>query len=1295
MPPPGALQYGPVVELPTSPAPARGRVPSRPVPAPDEPASAPRQPAAGLSRRWSAAWAATAAVLAATTVVIVVLGAGRGPASWVVCFAAIGIAFWALAAAVRFSTGDRRRGWALTAAGLVCTLAGASLDAVAGTAMAPSLGDVAIDAVWLAAMPLFIAGIVVVDRAALRGADAGRIVVDVLVVAIASAIVLEFVVKASPVVDESALDLNVLHGGVTVGGAVAAWLLIQPVIFGRDRLRLTRLLLIGFYVGLAATNTAWMMVAGFPPNPSVALLALMLGLAAMAAAVRPPPPSQPHPPPRGFATAADLVPFLLAAGMGVAVLVTELSGQASALVLFGTLATVGLLLVRQGLLIRSSRQALAGAEARALTDPLTGLGNARAFSDRLRIEVARSARHGMPLGLLLIDVDHLKLVNDTAGHPAGDRLLRGVATQMQELSRTGDVCCRIGGDEFALLAPGSGVAAAEGLAERILAAVAELDARGTLPEPPSVSIGVAVMPEDCANRTELLDFADASLYAAKRSGRGRIGRHDPEATHDLERELERARAALLARESDFRAVFEASLDAMLITDDAGAVLDVNRALTELDGRPRSELLGRRLEDLADPRARPVVESERAEVSTGQGVTGEVDVVLVASGRRVTLEYGATQFAPGRQLIVLRDVTERRAAEAELSRREAENRAVLEALPDLTLRFDRHGVVRGVVATDREFPLALDPHAMPGRSLPELGVPADEAQPVLDQVSATLDGAELTTREYELDWAGRRRHFEARMVPYGQHEVLALVREMTERREAERARAEADERYRLVVETANEGLVLTDGDNCVLFANQRFAEMLEWSPDEIPGTNVMAFVHPEERARHARRLSLARSAITPGRFDLRLVTKSGEPLWVQVSATPFGDDSGAYAGGLTMLTDISTRKRAEEQLRESERRFRGLADAAPMMVWTSQGPDGGLDFVNQRVADFTGRPRDGHWGYGFLAAVHPDDRASLIEAAQQAWRSAAPFELEHRMRRHDGEHRWVLSSASPRFGADGTLVGYVGSALDITERRAAEEELRTSERQFRELADTAPMLIWVSDGPSGGVSFLNRSWLDFTGRTPEQEFGFGWLEGVHPEDKRELLGTAIAAWEIGGPFEVEYRLRRHDGEYRWIVSSGRPRRGPDGELLGYVGSCADITERRRSEARLARLAYADELTGLPNRRLLEERLAALTAGPGPARAMAVLYCGLDRFKLINDGLGGTAADAVLREFADRIAAAAPETALVVRHSGEWSSSCCWTTSSRRAPRRAPWPWLTACTRRSPSRSSPAARRSCSA
>jgi PAS domain S-box-containing protein len=168
----------------------------------------------------------------------------------------------------------------------------------------------------------------------------------------------------------------------------------------------------------------------------------------------------------------------------------------------------------------------------------------------------------------------------------------------------------------------------------------------------------------------------------------------------------------------------------------------------------------------------------------------------------------------------------------------------------------------------------------------------------------------------------------------------------------------------------------------------------------------------------------------------------------------------------------------------------------------------------------------------------------------------------------GKTGFFNATYSPVLGSDGGVVGGIGLIQDITEERRRTAALSETETRFQNMADVSPVLLWMA-GTDSLCNFFNQTWLDFTGRKLEQELGVGWAEGVHVEDFQRCIDTYMAAFNARRRFEMEYRLRRADGEYRWLLDRGAPRFAADGSFAGYIGSCVDITDFKVLENELRR------------------------------------------------------------------------------------------------------------------------------
>lgn len=391
-------------------------------------------------------------------------------------------------------------------------------------------------------------------------------------------------------------------------------------------------------------------------------------------------------------------------------------------------------------------------------------------------------------------------------------------------------------------------------------------------------------------------------------------------------------------------------------------------------------------------------------------------------------------------------------------------------------------------------------------------------------------------------------------------VMLLGREVTGQ-ELERKRVERSEHYfRRLADTIPVMLWITRPDGQCTYVNQKWYDYTGHSPDNTLGVAWLSVVHADDIEQMQRNFREANASQIPFNLEYRIRGADGIYRWILDSGSPMFDKAGVFEGYIGSRINIDQRKQAEDAVRNSERRFRQLADDLPQIVWTADA-DGYVDYYNKQWYRLIGD--ENQFGdISFLVHVHPDDQARCFESWHNVVRSGEPYEIEFRFKiKYPVEgYQWFLVRALPIKNENGQIVKWYGTCTDIDEVKRIEQTLRESEERFRFVVNSAPVMVWMSD-PQKRFTFFNKRWLEFTGRNMESELWDGWKDGILPEDLETGLGAYNEAFEAHRNFEVEFRLKRHDGQYRWIVCHGIPRFSYDGSFLGYIGSSIDIHERK--------------------------------------------------------------------------------------------------------------------------------------
>ena len=251
--------------------------------------------------------------------------------------------------------------------------------------------------------------------------------------------------------------------------------------------------------------------------------------------------------------------------------------------------------------------------------------------------------------------------------------------------------------------------------------------------------------------------------------------------------------------------------------------------------------------------------------------------------------------------------------------------------------------------------------------------------------------------------------------------------------------------------------------------------------------------------------------------------------------------------------------AKQLIEASEKRFRTLTETIPHMIWTAT-PDGKKNFFNKYYLDYTGLSFEELNGGGVKKIIFADDLKKDMQLWQHSLDTGEDFNIEKRMRHHDGTYRWHISHGIAQKDTNGNITGWIGSSTEIENQKKIEEVLAKDEEQFRTFANSIQNLAWIADG-EGWIYWYNQRWFDYTGTTLEEMEGWGWEKVHHPDHIKKVDAFVKEAWKKDEAFESTFLLRRHDGEYRWFLTRVFPVKDANGTIERWIGTNTDITEQK--------------------------------------------------------------------------------------------------------------------------------------
>jgi len=404
-------------------------------------------------------------------------------------------------------------------------------------------------------------------------------------------------------------------------------------------------------------------------------------------------------------------------------------------------------------------------------------------------------------------------------------------------------------------------------------------------------------------------------------------------------------------------------------------------------------------------------------------------------------------------------------------------------------------------------------------------------------------------------------------------TLGLLADISHRKRAEATKSIGEQHWRTLIDAEPECVKITSADGLLLDMNPAGLAMIEADAlEQIRGRSILPIVAPEHREVFAAFIQRAANG-QPGRLQFQIVGLKGTRRWMETHAVPFGNERGEQATVLAIAHDVTERKRAEEALRESERRLSLVLDATSEGIWDWNVKTGHVYFSPQWIASLGYAPEEVPPHVSFWESIiHPDDKPRVQETLRAHFEGRTSFyACENRLREKSG--RWRINLDRGKVverDADGRPVRMVGSDTDITERKRAEDALHESERALNALVSNLPGVVYrCQNDPDWTVSYISDQVRTLLGYPPHEFYskGIAWAHRTHPDDRERIWNEVQSALSRREPFSFEYRMQTRDDRKVWVWEQGEGVYAPDGTLAFLEGFVIDITERKHLEESL--------------------------------------------------------------------------------------------------------------------------------
>lgn len=477
----------------------------------------------------------------------------------------------------------------------------------------------------------------------------------------------------------------------------------------------------------------------------------------------------------------------------------------------------------------------------------------------------------------------------------------------------------------------------------------------------------------------------------------------------------------------------------------------------------------------------------------------------------------------------------------------------------------------------------------------------------------------------------------------------VILDITDRKSVEQDLKLSEEQFRNIFENASDIIYVHDLQGNYISINKAGERVFGYTRDEALKMNMSQIAVPEHfdlvRKKLTRKIAGEAKQTS---YEVDCFRKDGSRVTLEVNSSVILKD-GEPVAIQGVARDITERKLSEAAIRESEEKYRELFENANDLIYTHD-LGGNFTSLNRAGEIITGYKREEAMTMNVAQVVAPEflEGARRMIAAKVESEGPTAYELEIIAK---NGRRVSLELSTRLILQNGKPMGVQGIGRDITERKLTEEALKESETRYRQLGEGILHQVWTA-GPDGKLDYANQRTLKFFDRTIGEMIGEGWMDVVHPDDLQPCLKHWARSIESGEPYEVEFRLRRHDGQYRWHKARATCGRDAEGSITKWFGTNSDIHDQKESEEKLNYYARHDPLTNLPNRaEFMNHLVQAIDRAKENGSTFAVLFLDLDRFKVINDSLGHVIGDKLLVATAGRLKACLRPGDVVARLGGD--------------------------------------------